>query len=58
MQLTVFYVTEELFDVDNSDRRELGKGFVGRFFGREYKDRVEQDILDEIEAMTEHRYVT
>ena len=46
-----------VYDWDNSDRREVGKGFVGKLFDREYKDDLSPDIQKRIENMDEHRQV-
>ncbi len=44
--------------LDNSDRRELGKGFIGNLFGeRQYRmDRMNSEIRAQMEAMDDHRY--
>ena len=44
-------------DWDNSDRREIGKGFVGTLFEREYREYLPSEIEEQIEEMDEHRSV-
>ncbi len=43
---------------DNSDRREIGKGLVGRLFKRSYRgDRIDSDIKAQLDEVDDHRYV-
>ena len=42
--------------VDNSDRREIGKGVVGRLFKTSYRrDRIDSDIKAQLEDIDDHR---
>ena len=44
---------------DNSDRRNIGLGFVGKFCGREYREEnIDERIQKEMEALIEYRYST
>ena len=42
-------------DWDNSDRREIGKGFVGTLFEREYREYLPSELEEQIDDMDEHR---
>ena len=44
-----------VYDWDNSDRREIGKGFVGNLFDREYKEYLPSEVEQQIDEMDEHR---
>jgi hypothetical protein len=49
----------QLIDVimDNSDRRELGKGMMGDLLNREYRpDRMTSEIRAQMDELDEHRY--
>ena len=53
-------MTEKALDavLDNSDRREIGKGFIGNLFEREYRDeRIDSEIKQQIDEMDDHRCV-
>lgn len=43
--------------MDNSDRRQYGMGFIGRFFGRSYRKSVVGDamIREQLDDMDDHR---
>ncbi|KAK2161150.1 hypothetical protein LSH36_120g00026 [Paralvinella palmiformis] len=49
-------VLDSALDFDNSDRREIGRGFIGQLFDLRYRqDRMNSEIEAQIEAIDEHR---
>ena len=46
---------DAVYDWNNSDRREIGKGFVGSLFEREYREQLPSEVEQQIEDVDEHR---
>lgn len=45
--------------MDNSDRREIGKGLVGRVLNRSFRSkRMDSYVQKQIEEIEDHRLVT
>ena len=44
------------YNVDNTDKRRLGEGIVGRLFNRELKDNDAQvNVKDQLAVLSDHR---
>lgn len=47
---------EAVYDWKNTDRREVGKGFVGRLFDRQYKHQLPDEVQSQIKLLDQHRF--